>query len=378
MALSVGVIGCGDISTAYFFLSRFFRDFEIVACADLKPEAAERQATRFGVAARNVDALLAADDIDLVLNLTVPAAHAEVSIAALEAGKHVYSEKPFAATLADGERILARARERGLRVGGAPDTIFGGGYGQARALVDAGAIGRPLTGLAAVLSHGMEDWHPNPGFFFKPGGGPLFDMGPYYLAAMVWLLGPIAEVQAVGQIGFAERLVTAPDSAVRGQAIRVETLTSVQALLSFAGGAQVTLLTSWDVWKSGLAPIELHGETGSLQLPDPNGFGGETLISERGADWQVHPSAGRVFGRPNVPASAPARANYRGLGLADMARGIVDGRPHRASGEFALHVLAVMEGILRAATERRIVAIEASCERPAALGEEEAAGLLQG
>ena len=234
MALRVGVVGCGDISDAYFSHAPLFRDFVITACADLKPTAAEAKAKRYGVEARSVERLLASDDIDIVLNLTVPSAHAEVSLMAIDAGKHVYSEKPLATTLADGQKILAAARAKGLRVGCAPDTVLGAGYQEARALVDAGAIGRPLTGLAAVLSHGMEHWHPNPAFFFKPGGGPVFDMGPYYLTGLVTLFGPVAELQAVGQIGFSERVVTTPGSTLLGQSIKVETLTSVQALLSFA------------------------------------------------------------------------------------------------------------------------------------------------
>jgi predicted dehydrogenase len=378
MALRVGVIGCGDISDAYFSRAPLFRDFFITACADLRPAAAEVKARRYGVEPCAVDRLLASDDVDIVLNLTVPAAHAEVALNALQAGKHVYGEKPLATSLADGEKILALAQALGLRVGSAPDTVLGAGYQEARALIDAGALGRPLTGLAAFLSHGMEHWHPNPDFFFKPGAGPVFDMGPYYITALVTLLGPVTQVQAVGQIGFAERVVTTVDSPMRGQAIRVETLTTAQAFLTFANGAQVTFLASWDVWRHGLAPIELHGEKASLRLPDPNTFGGQVLVAEGRGDWRAHATDRRVFGKPNDPGEAPNHANYRGLGLADMARGIVDKRPHRASGELALHTLAIMEGILIAATERKTVAVAAPCERPAALGEAEAAGLLRG
>ena len=173
--------------------------------------------------------LLKSDDVDIVLNLTIPEAHAEVSLKAIEAGKHVYSEKPLATAVADGVAIVAAAKAKGLRVGAAPDTVLGAGVQEARALIDAGAIGKPLTGLAAVMSHGMEHWHPNPGFFFRAGAGPVFDMGPYYLSALVTLLGPVASVQAAGQIGFEERIVTTPGSPAQGQSIKVETLTNVHA-----------------------------------------------------------------------------------------------------------------------------------------------------
>jgi len=377
MALKIGLIGCGNISSVYLLNAALFDDFDFTACADIDPAAAERQAERFDIEARTAPALLRSEDVDVVLNLTIPEAHAEVSLAAIEAGKHVYSEKPLATTLDAGLAIAAAARAKGVRVGAAPDTVLGASLQEARGLIDSGAIGKPLTGLAAILGHGMEHWHPNPGFFFRPGGGPVFDMGPYYLTALVTLLGPVASVQASGQIGFAERIVTAPGSALLGSSIRVETLTSVQGLLEFASGAQVTFLASWDVWRHGVPPIELHGETGSLRVPDPNWFGGDPEIAIGRGDWRAIETSARSFGRRNWPRAEPQHANYRGLGLADMARGVLDGRPHRANGEIALHVLAVMAALLTAATERRLVGIEQGCERPAPLSEIEAAGLLQ-
>ena len=377
MSLKIGLVGCGNISSIYLDNAALFRDIAFTACADIDAAAAERQARRFAIEARPVKALLRSDDVDIVLNLTIPEAHAEVSLAAIEAGKHVYTEKPLATTFPDGLAVVAAANAKGLRVGAAPDTVLGASLQEARALVDSGAIGRPLTGLAAILGHGMEHWHPNPGFFFRPGGGPVFDMGPYYLTALVTLLGPVASVQAAGQIGFTERTVTTPGSAMLGRTIRVETLTSVQGLLDFASGAQVTFLASWDVWKHGVPPIELHGETGSLRVPDPNWFGGDLKIARRREDWQIIETQGRTFGVANRPRDKPIHANYRGLGLADMARGILDRRPHRANGEIGLHVLAVMAGLVTAATERRLVTIEQACERPPPLGEREATELLR-
>jgi predicted dehydrogenase len=324
---------------------------------------------------RSVEDLLKSDDVDIVLNLTIPEAHVGVSLQAIEAGKHVYSEKPLATRVTDGEAIVAAAKAKGLRVGAAPDTVLGAGIQEARALIDAGAIGKPLTGLAAVMAHGMEHWHPNPSFFFRLGAGPVFDMGPYYLSALVTLLGPVDSVQAMGQIGFDVRIVTTAGSPAQGQSIKVETLTSVHALLDFACGAHVVFLASWDVWKHGVPPIELHGQKASLRLPDPNWFGGDLLIAAKDEDWRTIHTNGKTFGKKNWPATEPKFANDRGLGLADMARAIIDGRPHRASGDIALHVLAVMAGILEAATEGRRTPIALRCERPIPLGEADAKGL---
>ena len=300
-----------------------------------------------------------------------------MSLAALEAGKHVYSEKPLATTLADGLKIIEMARAKRLRVGAAPDTISGAACQAARGAIDAGRIGRPLTAFASVLSHGMERWHPNPAFFFRKGAGPVFDMGPYYISTLATLLGPVSAVQAIGQIGFAERTITATDSKFRGETIRVETFTSVQALLEFASGVQATFLASWDVWNSRQPPIEIHGEKGSLSVPDPNWFSGRVELAEGEADVGELSLADAPLARKNYPARHPAFANYRGLGLAEMARAIDEGRPHRASAEMALHTLAVMEAMLEAASEGRRVAIAVGCERPAPLATDEARRLLK-
>jgi predicted dehydrogenase len=376
MVSRVGLIGCGTISDIYLTNASLFRDFAFVACADLKEEAAKRQAAKYGVTRREIAGLLASDDIDIVLNLTVPEAHAGVSMAAIAAGKHVYSEKPLATRLDDGIALVEAAKAKGVRVGCSPDTVLGAAVQDARWRIDAGEIGRPLIGTAAVLTHGMEGWHPNPDFFFKPGGGPVLDMGPYYLTALVTLLGPISSVVALSQIGFEERVVSADSSPFKGQSIQVETPTSVQALLQFQSGAQITFLASWDVWAHGQQPLELHGTLASIRLPDPNMFGGELSIAPANQPWALHSTAGDRFGQPNWPPDHSWAANYRGLGLADMARGIADRRPHRANSEVGLHVLAVMEGILRAAAQNRRVIIEQGCERPAALSDEEARDLL--
>ena len=376
MTMRLGLIGCGNISDIYLINAARFRDIKFVACADLNPDAASRQGEKYSIEARTVKRLLASEDVDIILNLTVPAAHAEVSLKAIENGKHVYSEKPLATTINDGKALLAAAKARKLRVGGAPDTVLGASIQEARRLIDANAIGTPLSGLASVLSHGMEHWHPNPGFFFKPGGGPVFDMGPYYLTTLVTLLGPVASLQASGKIGFAKRIVTTPGSSMLGKAIKVETLTDVHAMLEFKSGARVTLLASWDVWRHSVQPIELHGEKASLRVPDPNWFGGDLHLAEGRAEWKTLETNTRSFGIANWPKDKPIHANYRGLGLADMARAIKDKRPHRANGDLALHVLHIMAGILEGADKGRKVTIRHAVAAPAYLGEEEAKGLL--
>jgi predicted dehydrogenase len=375
--MRIGVVGCGNISDIYLQNGPRFRDIVFTACADLSADAANRQAERYAIRAPSVEELLKSDDVDIVLNLTIPEVHAAVSLQAIEAGKHVYSEKPLATAVADGVAIVAAAKAKGLRIGAAPDTVLGAGVQEARALIDAGALGKPLSGLAAVMSHGMEHWHPNPGFFFRPGAGPVFDMGPYYLSALIMLLGPVASAQATGQIGFEERIVTTPGSPMLGQAIKVETLTNVHAMLDFASGAHVTFLASWDVWKHGVPPIELHGQKASLRLPDPNWFGGDLLIAGQNEEWRTIRTDDKSFGAKNWPEAGPKFANDRGLGLAEMARAIIERRPHRASGDVALHVLAVMAGILEAANEGRRAAISSSCERPAPLKEADARMLLK-
>lgn len=373
--LGIGVIGAGNISITYMTNAALFRGVRLVACADLSPEAAAARAAEHGVRALAVDALLADPEVDLVLNLTVPAAHVAVTRAALSAGKHVFTEKPLATTAADGRRLVAEAKARGLLLGSAPDTFLGAAGRRARRLVDDGAIGRPVTGTAFMFGHGMEHWHPNPQFYYQPGGGPLFDMGPYYLTMLVNLLGPVARVQAVATKGEEARRITAPGP-FAGTVFPVATPTTILSLLEFAGGAMVSFGTSWDVFRHTPPPIELHGTAGSLRLPDPDTFGGTVSLSPAGADWQDHPSDGELYGAPNWPYAAPDRANYRMLGVADLVGALREGRAPRASGDLALHVLEVMEAIMAAAESRSAVPVAGTAARPPLLAEDEARGLL--
>jgi predicted dehydrogenase len=370
----VGVIGCGVISAVYFRNAPLFKGLKVVACADARPEAAAARAKAFGVPALGVEDLLASADVDIVVNLTPPNAHHEVSMAALKSGKHVFTEKPLAARASLGRKLVDVAKKKGLSIASAPDTFLGAAGRRARALIDAGAIGRPVTGTAFVFGHGMEHWHPNPEFFYKVGGGPVLDLGPYYLAALINLIGPIARVRAITSIGEARRLVTAVGPN-QGAWIDVETPTTALALVEFVSGAHVVVGMSWDVWRHSAAPIEIHGTQGSLRVPDPNFFGGVVEISTRGADWAPHPTESDAFGAPNQPIDAPRVANYRALGVADLAAAIRAGRPARAGGDLALHTLEAMEAILRSGATGRAIHLPAADVRPAVLSEKEARAL---
>ncbi|NKJ70843.1 gfo/Idh/MocA family oxidoreductase [Rhizobium leguminosarum bv. viciae] len=375
MKLRIGVVGCGNISLAYMRNAPLFCGVEISACADLNADAAKRRAAEFNLRAADVDSLIDDKNIDLILNLTIPAAHFDVSIRALSAGKHVFTEKPLGVTAAEGRRLVDAAALKGLMLGSAPDTFLGAAGRHARRQMEAGAIGKPVTGTAFMMGRGMEHWHPDPSFYYQAGAGPVMDMGPYYLTMMVNLMGPIRRVQAVATSGQEERLITA-EGRKQGTTFKVGTPTSVLSLLEFDCGATVTFGTSWDVFRHSNHPIELHGTEGSLRLPDPDNFGGSVALSSRGAPWQETDTSGDLFGAVNWPIAAPDRANYRMLGLADLARAIIEGRAPRASGDLALHVLEVMEAILRAGETGVAQTIAGIVAQPKELREEEARSLL--
>ncbi|MCQ2006371.1 Gfo/Idh/MocA family protein [Rhizobium sp. NRK18] len=368
--LGVGIIGCGNISTAYMRLSPLFKGIEVRACADMLPEAAKARAAEFGLKAMTVEDLLASDEIDIIVNLTIPAAHFGVSKMALEAGKHVYSEKPFVLSVEEGRELAKIAEAKGLRVGSAPDTFLGGAHQLARHLIDTGAVGEITSGTCFVQSPGMEMWHPNPDFFFKPGGGPVLDLGPYYISNLVQLLGPVKRVGAISKIVSKERTITSQPRF--GDKITVETPTTIHTVMEFHSGAMITYVTSWDVWEQSHTNMELYGRDGSLHVPDPNFFGGEVRMTRQRAFSNGTPTWDHPFGRANDGE----RANYRTAGLADMAVAIGEKRPHRCSLEFALHVVDVMTSILKSGETGAFVEISTTCERPAALGPDDAAKLL--
>jgi len=371
-ASKIGIIGCGNISGAYLRGAARSEFIEIKAVADLMAEVAQAKAQEFGVGAASIEEMLADPEISIVINLTVPLAHAEVSRRILKAGKHVYSEKPLAATFEDAKSIIDLAAERGLRVGCAPDTFMGGAHQAARRVIDEGRIGRVVAGAACVLNHGMEGWHPNPEFFFKPGGGPILDLGPYYITQLVNLLGPVESVTAQTTRGFATRTVTSEP--LKGTVIDVEVSTTVNGALLFENGANIALSASWDVWKHERRPFEIYGTEGSMLVPDPNFFGGDIQISDGGGFWRPVDIFTHPFGRPNMESGSGAKvANYRAIGLIDMACAIQQNRPHRASGELALHVLEVMDAFDKSSASGTHKAMSTSCTQPAPvpLGEDE-------
>ena len=358
--MRVGLIGTGNIAPAYMRGCAPFEVIDIVACADILLDRAEAFAAEHGLVAYSVDELLARDDINIVVNLTIPAAHAEVSLQILEAGKHAYSEKPLAIERAHGAAVVAAAKAAGLRLGCAPDTFLGGGLQTARKAIDDGLIGAPIAATAFFMAHGPEAWHPNAGIFYLTGGGPLFDMGPYYLTALVNFMGPVARVTGSARITFPERI--ASSDALKGQALPVEVNTHIAGTLEFASGAIATLVASFDIWGHHLPPIEIHGVKGSLSAPDPNRFDGAVqIMTGGGREWK------------DVPLSHTTNIG-RGAGLADMATAIQTGRPHRASGELALHVLDIMCALEEAAARGARVDIESTLEQPRALP----AGLADG
>ena len=362
----IGIIGCGDISEAYLKGAARSQLIRVKSCADLKTEAAQAKASEFGTTAVPVEALLADPDIEIVVNLTVPLAHGPVSRQIITAGKHVYSEKPLAARFTEAQALMLAAAGRGVRVGCAPDTFLGAAHQACRRAIDAGRIGRPIAGAAAVLSHGIEHWHPNPEFFFKRGGGPIHDIGPYYVTQLVNLLGPVSRVAAQASTASPTRTVTSEPR--RGQVIEVEVPTTVNGVLSFASGANVSLSASWDVWKHRRLPFEIYGTEGSMLVPDPNFFGGAPQITERDSDWQELDTSAHPFRTPNRTLRSGARvADYRIVGLLDMAAALRQGRAHRANGDLALHVLEVLDAFERSSVERRHVMIETPCARPAPL-----------
>lgn len=368
--LGLGIIGCGNISTTYFSLAPLFRGIQVVACADINPAAARARARKYGVRAETVEGLLRAADVDIVVNLTVPAVHYEVSRRALDAGKHVYSEKPFVLDVKEGLDLKRRAAKKGLRVGSAPDTFLGGAHQLVRNLVDTGKVGKITGGTCYVMSHGMEHWHPNPDFFFQPGAGPVMDVGPYYIANLIQLIGPVKRVVALAATPRKERTIS--NGPRRGEKVPVSTPTTIHAAMEFDSGALVTLNASWDVWSHGHAPMELYGEEGTLFVPDPNFFGGEVRLTRGAKPVKKLPRWDHPFGVPNQKHSNGMLANYRTVGLADMALSIAEGRPHRCSLEISLHAVDVMTGILRSGETGKSVTMQTSCERPAPLGPGEA------
>jgi predicted dehydrogenase len=352
--VGIGIIGCGSISEAYLKAAPQFPILDIKGVADLRREAAEARASQFGLLAQPVEDLLADPTIDIIVNLTIPAAHVEVGSRALDAGKHVHSEKPLGTSATQARQLIAEGKKRGLRVGCAPDTFLGGSHQTCRKLVDEGVIGQPIAGSAFFMCPGHERWHPNPAFYYAEGGGPMLDMGPYYITALVNLIGPVARVTGVATRARAERTITSEP--LNGTRVPVTVATHVAGTMEFECGAAVSIAMSFDVPKHRHSPIELYGTKASLVVPDPNRFGGTIEVAEAGQDWIERPTQHRY-----------ADGNFRIIGVADLAHAIRSGRPHRASAELALHALEVMEAFQTSSDRGTHVTIESRPERPAML-----------
>jgi predicted dehydrogenase len=350
MTTTLGIVGLGNILPAYLRTLQRSRQFRIVGVVGSNPASTARHAQTLGLPAMSLEALLDSD-AEVVLSLTPPLAHHAIGLKVLNAGKHFFTEKPLAATFAQGQELVALAARQGLRLGSAPDTFLGAGAQTVRALVDAGTVGAVRHGTAHFMARGPDEWHPSPAFFYQPGAGPLLDVGVYYLTHLVHHLGPVAQVSGSAHMTYANRPITQGPNA--GTTLRVEVPTHLVTHLQFSSGAHVVLTSSFDIWKHKHQPIELYGESGSILVPDPNCFGGSVRYALRDGSWQ------RATGQ------RPHTTNLRGLGLIDMLQSLQAQRPHRCSAALALHVLEVMEKAVDAAHTGHAQNLTTTCERPA-------------
>jgi predicted dehydrogenase len=354
MVMKIGMIGTGNIAPVYIKgCSKFPNDIKVVGCADVIHERAEAFAKDHNLQAQTVEDLLQNEEIDLIINLTIPPAHAEVSLKIIEAGKHVYVEKPLALNRNEGIQVLDAAKSKGVRVGCAPDTFLGAGGQTCRDIIQRGDIGIPVAATAFMMVRGHESWHPNPAFYYQPGGGPMFDMGPYYLTALVNLMGPMNRVSAMTKRTFDERIAQHED--IQGQVIPVNVDTHIAGTASFVNGAIATIIMSFDVWTHNMPFIEIYGTKGTLSVPDPNTFGGDvTLWDMEHKQWQPV----EKIGRSDI---------QRGIGVVDMARAIVNDRSHLASGDLAYHVLDAMQAFTESAEQGTHIELTSQVDQPAML-----------
>jgi predicted dehydrogenase len=353
----IGIVGCGNISGIYLknLTGMFGKRVKVTALTDLIEEKAKKAGEEYHIPyIKKTDDLINSPDVDIILNITEPYNHYGVALAAVKAGKHVYDEKPLCAGREEAQEVLKIAGEKNLRVGGSPDTFLGAGIQTCRKLLDDGWIGRPVAAVAFMANHGHEHWHPGPEFYYKAGGGPMFDMGPYYLTALINLLGPVTRVSGTTKKSFETRTITSEP--LNGKTINVDIPTHIAGILDFANGAVGTIITSFDVYSHTLPWIEIYGSEGTLRVPDPNTFGGPVYVKRfRAEEWSL------------IPLLKDFPENSRGLGITDMAEAVVENRPHRANGEMAYHVLDVMHGFHDASASGTYYEVKSTCERPAPL-----------
>lgn len=351
--INIGIIGCGNISSTYFKNIPKFKHLSLVACADLDVERARIQADKFGVSkAYIVQEILADPEIDLIINLTIPAVHAKVCIQVLEAGKHVYVEKPLAVTREEAQEILDVANKHNLLVGNAPDTFLGGGIQTALDLIQNEEIGTPIGASAFMIGRGHENWHPDPAFYYKQGGGPMFDMGPYYLTALITLLGPINRISGSVRASYPDRTILSEPKA--GEKVTVDIPTHIAGTIDFASGAIGSITTSFDAFGgSSLPPIEIYGSKGTILVPDPNTFGGSVQLRKVDETDFV-----------DIPLTHQFTDDARGVGVADMAASLIKNRTHRANGQLGFHVLEAMHGFHDASDSGKYYEMTSTCETP--------------
>ena len=373
--VKIGIVGCGNICDIYFENIAKFKNIEVYACADLAEERARLKADQYGCKSMPVDALMQDPQVEIVLNLTIPQAHFEIDQKALQAGKHVYSEKPLAIEMDDARKIMELAGQKGLLVGCAPDTFLGARHQTIKKLIDDGWIGRPVAAAAFMTCHGHENWHPNPEFYYKNGAGPLFDMGPYYFTALVSMLGPVKRISGAVSRAYQKRLITSQPLA--GREIAVEVPTHVSGNLEFQNGVIATIIMSFDIWDTFLPRYEVYGTDGTISMTDPDPlagpdiFHGETKLRRKDAsDWLGDPSA---LGLPRkeeitpwdvIPPCYGYNCNSRGLGLSDMARAVRQGGNFRANGQMAFHVLEIMHGLYASAESGAYYSMTTTCDIP--------------
>lgn len=373
---NIGLIGCGNIAETYFRAQDYFNNIKFIACADKFPEVSKKCADQYNIKSLTVDEIIHDTNVDIILNLTIPQAHFEISKLALEAGKHVYSEKPMSIKYDEANELVNLAKDNNLYIGNAPDTFLGGGGQVARKFVDDGDIGKVLTGNFIFAFPGVQEFHPNPESWFQSGGGPVIDMGPYFFTTLVNLLGPVKNVRSRGK-KFADQreYLVGPK---KGKSFNVDISTSVMLDIEFANEAIVQGFISFDVQNHARNHMELYGTKGSLVVPDPNMFGGPVLLSrELGSEWQEFSVEDKYLGKTNIinhsgrSNEAPKQSNYRGVGLSEMIYSIENNIQHRCNGNLALHVLDIIESTIIASETKKEVSLRSTCEQPKPLSEEQ-------
>ena len=372
--IGIGIIGCGNISSTYLRIAPLFKNIDIILCADLNNTLSRKKAEEFGIISTDVSSLLKSEKIDIVLNLTVPKAHFDVSKSILMSGKHLYSEKPFTLSLNEAIELNQLASENGLTVAGAPDTFLGGSHQYSRTLIDNGIVGKIISGSCNIMSHGMEHWHPNPEFFYQSGGGPMLDLGPYYITNLINLIGPVKRVLGFSSTPQKERIISSQERF--GEKIIVRTPTTIHSVLEFVSGAIITMIASWDIWGHGQPIMELYGTDGSIKIPDSNSFSGEIQILKKGCDFEKINDWDHPFNSLNDETDSGCIANYRSAGVSDLANSIKKKIEPRCNIQLITHVVDIMEAILNSAKSGNSTETKTTCLRPKILDPIEAQSML--